>query len=262
MNFKKAFTVLTAGIMAAGMLASTGLTAMAADKITEEKAKEIAVADAGLKTGDVTFDRVETGTEQGAAVYEIEFKTSSKEYDYDICTKDGEIVSRGYELRKPSAKGSEISKEEAKKIALKDAGVKAGDAVFTKVENGTEDGIAVFEIEFETESKEYDYDVAKAGGKILTFSEKVKTPACVAAAEKKVAAESPTGKTGRDAAIEAALKHAGLSENEVSGLKCEKDVDDGREIYEVEFHKGRYEYNYDIDARTYEVLEWDEDYDD
>lgn len=261
MNFKKAFTVLTAGIMAAGMLASTGLTAMAADKITEEKAKEIAVADAGLKTGDVTFDRVETGTEQGAAVYEIEFKTSSKEYDYDICTKDGEIVSRGYELRKPSAKGSEISKEDAKKIALKDAGVKAGDAVFTKVESGTEDGIAVFEIEFETESKEYDYDVAKAGGKILTFSEKVKTPACVAAAEKKAAA-SKTGLTGRDAAMEAALDHAGLSMNEVDALKCEKDTDDGREIYEVEFRKGQYEYSYDIDAKTYEVLDWDKDIDD
>lgn len=63
-------------------------------------------------------------------------------------------------------------------------------------------------------------------------------------------------------AKEIALEDAGLSVNEVSGLRCEKDYDDGREIYDVEFRKGGYEYSYDIDAHTYSVLDWDKDYDD
>ena len=78
----------------------------------------------------------------------------------------------------------------------------------------------------------------------------------------KASANTNTGKTGRDAAIEAALNHAGLTASDVSGLQCHKDYDDDREVYEVEFHVGRYEYNYDIDVNNYSVLEWDKDYDD
>ena len=201
----------------AGMLAGTAagtIDAMAAEKISEAEAKEIATEDAGHSVNDVRFDRVEVGTEQGASVYEIEFKTADVEYDYDIAIADGEIVKESRELRRPSASGSQVSRARAKEIALKDAGVSEKDATFTKFENGDEDGIA------------------------------------------------KTGKTGREAAIDAALSHAGFDADQVSGLRCEKDYDDGREIYEVEFRHGGYEYSYDIDAHSYRILEWDKDYDD
>ena len=48
----------------------------------------------------------------------------------------------------------------------------------------------------------------------------------------------------------------------MTGLHCHKDYDDGREVYEVEFRQGCYEYNYDIDVNNYSVLEWDKDFDD
>ena len=89
----------------------------------------------------------------------------------------------------------------------------------------------------------------------------MKVPACVAA-EEKANAGTGTGKTGREAAIDAALGHAGFNADQVSGLRCEKDYDDGREIYDVEFRHGGYEYNYDIDAHSYRIVEWDKDYDD
>ena len=70
--------------MMAGMIAATGsMGVMAAENTTEAAAKEIALKDAGLKAESVTFDRVELGTEQGASVYEIEFRTNDTEYDYD-----------------------------------------------------------------------------------------------------------------------------------------------------------------------------------
>ena len=82
------------------------------------------------------------------------------------------------------------------------------------------------------------------------------------AAQEKANADQNTGKTGREKAIEVALGHAGFTEDEVSGLRCEKDYDDGREIYDVEFRHGGYEYSYDIDANNYRILDWDKDYDD
>ena len=70
--------------MAAGVMAGTGITTMAAETISDAQAKAIALEDAGLSADQVTFDRIEMGTEQGASVYEIEFKTGSMEYDYDV----------------------------------------------------------------------------------------------------------------------------------------------------------------------------------
>ena len=248
--------------MVAGMITGTGsICTMAAEKISEADAKEIAAEDAGCAVNDVRFDRVEIGTEQGASVYELEFKTADVEYDYDIAIADREIVKESWELRHPSASGNSISEEDAKGVALKDAGVDMNDATFTKIGNGTEDGVAVYEIEFESADTEFDYDIAQAGGKIVNASRKVKVPACVAA-EEKANANTASGKTGRDAAIDAALNHAGFSADEVSGLRCEKDYDDGREIYEVEFRHGGYEYNYDIDVNTCNIVEWDKDFDD
>ena len=122
-------------------------------------------------------------------------------------------------------------------------------------------GIAVYEIEFEDVNAEFDYDITKAGGKIVNADRKVKIPACVAAEEKENS-QNKTAKTGREAAIDAALSHAGFSADEVSALKCEKDYDDGREIYEVEFKQGGYEYSYDIDAKSFNIIKWDKDYDD
>jgi len=154
-----------------------------------------------------------------------------------------------------------IGEEQAKEIAAEDAGHSVNDVRFDRIEIGTEQGASVYEIEFEDADAEYDYDVAKAGGKILNASRKVKVPACVAA-EEKANAEAGTVRTGRQAAIDAALEHAGFDADEVSGLRCEKDYDDGREIYDVEFRHGGYEYNYDIDANSNQIIEWDKDYDD
>ena len=181
MNFRRTIALLLAGIMAAGVMAGTGITTMAAETISDAQAKAIALEDAGLSTDQVTFDRIEMGTEQGASVYEIEFKTGSMEYDYDIAVADGEIVEESWEIRRPSASGSQISEAEAKSIAVNDAGVSEADVTFIKTEYGDEDGVPVYEIEFEDQTTKFDYDVAKAGGKVLHASRKVKVPACVAA---------------------------------------------------------------------------------
>lgn len=67
---------------------------------------------------------------------------------------------------------------------------------------------------------------------------------------------------GLEKAKEIALKHAGLKKSEVTKLKAERDRDDGIVKYEVEFEKGRMEYDYEINAETGKILKAEKDYDD
>ena len=56
-----------------------------------------------------------------------------------------------------------------------------------------------------------------------------------------------------------ALEHAGLTLEEVEGLRAEGEIDDGVPRYEVQFHVGRVEYEYEIHAETGEILSFERD---
>ena len=60
---------------------------------------------------------------------------------------------------------------------------------------------------------------------------------------------------GEDAALEIALKDAGLTKDAVDYSNSHLDYDDGRTEYEVEFRQGNTEYDYTIEAYTGEILE-------
>ena len=62
------------------------------------------------------------------------------------------------------------------------------------------------------------------------------------------------GYVGRQAAIRTALAHAGFGEQDVRCLRCELDREDGAMVYEIEFDKDGFEYDYEINARTGAVL--------
>ena len=58
----------------------------------------------------------------------------------------------------------------------------------------------------------------------------------------------------RAKAIEIALFHAGLEENDVADLRVQLDDDDGRMEYAVEFDADSVKYRYGIDAVTGEIV--------
>ena len=66
--------------------------------ITEEEAKKIALDDAGIAEADVKGLRIEKDREDGYYVYEVDFYSDNKEYDYKIDQTTGEIVGRDYEI--------------------------------------------------------------------------------------------------------------------------------------------------------------------
>ena len=137
--------------------------------IGETKAKEIALAKAGVSESDLTFYTVGLDTHKGVMVYDVEFISGSYEFDCEVNAMTGEIVKFEKEYDGAAVSNvsveehgeqsehsqteenqavSNISLEKAKEIALDHAGVKATDATFVKAKSDYEDGRAVFEIEF------------------------------------------------------------------------------------------------------------------
>ena len=66
--------------------------AAADGQITEDQAKQIALAKVGLKEESVTLKKVKLDEDDGRTVYEVEFTAAGMEYEFDIDATTGEIV--------------------------------------------------------------------------------------------------------------------------------------------------------------------------
>ena len=62
-----------------------------------DKAKAIALSDAGIKSSAATFTRAKLDRDDGRAQYEIDFYTADREYDYEIDASTGKILDRDSE---------------------------------------------------------------------------------------------------------------------------------------------------------------------
>ena len=168
----------------------------ASDKayIGEAKAKEIVLGKAGVNANNVTAYKVELDTHQGIMVYDVEFISEGLEYDCEINAVTGEVIK--FEKEKddapvavppvqesnpPAAVAApdnssqsngnqttgEITLEKAKEIALKHAGVEAANLFNFKGELDQDDGMLIYELEFESGGYEYDYEINAVTGAIL-----------------------------------------------------------------------------------------------
>ena len=77
-----------------------------------------------------------------------------------------------------------------------------------------------------------------------------------AAATTSAAAETDIG---AEKAKQIALQHAGLSSSQVTFVRAERDYDDGRLTYDVDFYSGNKEYDYEILAADGTILSYDAD---
>lgn len=145
----------------------------AATYIGKKKARTIAFKDAGVTKQQVTNLKVKMDTEEGIKVYEVDFKAGNWEYDYDINAKTGKIVDvdkdRVHKVKKSSTANYPITKAEAKKIALDHAGLTAGQVKGMKASVDTENGVKVWEVEFDKGNWEYSYDINVKTGKIVDW---------------------------------------------------------------------------------------------
>ncbi len=222
-----------------------------------ETVKALALADAGVKADTAVFTQSELEWEDGVQVYDLEFRTSEAEYDYEINAVTGAIISKDAEGRWNN-QGGPVDLEGAKAVALADAGVKAADAVFRKSELEWEDGVKVYDIEFYTSKAEYDYEINASTGAVLDKSMEL--------FENHVPSADLQGSAGSyigvDQAKAIAVSNSGFKAEDVIFTKTKLERDKGSVRYEVEFYKDRMEYEYSIDAYTGSILEYESEYDD
>lgn len=137
--------------------------------ISREKAEAAALKDAGVKRADVTFEKSKLDRDGDRAVYDIEFYSAEKEYDYEIDALTGEILKREQEPRQTSGASGQslIGVEKAKKLAAEHAGLTVSQVKLTECELDRDDGRVVYELEFRCGGEEYEYTVDACSGAIL-----------------------------------------------------------------------------------------------
>ena len=223
-------------------LVTNGNETIVPSNVTLDQAKNIALADAGLTAAEVTFTKARLDNDNGVAVYDIEFFTSTHEYDYEITAADGTIRSKEIDglIIDPDPSGSYMSVEAAKQAALADAGLTEAEVTFRKAQFDFDDGIAVYDIEFFTSTHEYEYEINAVNGSI--HSREIEMISGGSAPSEDY--------IGVEAAKQAALADAGLTEAEVAFKKAQFDFDDGLAVYDIEFFTSTHEYDYEINAVT------------
>lgn len=151
-----------------------------------------------------------------------------------------------------------IGAERAKSIALSHASL-AETAVFDlDCELDYEYGRMVYEVDFDANGAEYEYEIDAKSGDILLFEiERNGTKQ-----QGGSMTQESAGYIGAEKAKSIALSNAGLTAASVTGLVSELDSDDGTAVYEVEFIYGGYEYEYKIDAKSGAILKSDKELDD
>ncbi len=163
----------------------------------------------------------------------------------------------------PAAETLLLTQAEAEAIALTHAGVTAGDITALRSHYDVDDGIPQWDVDFRVGDWEYDYSIHAETGAVLEWDkdyEPVKTTE--KPVETQPAQTQPATQIAQAQAKAIALEKAGLAENQVRKLEIELDRENGILVYEVEFQSGAYEYDFEINAATGEIIKWHKEIDD
>lgn len=152
------------------------------------------------------------------------------------------------DLIEAGAPGMPIGMTAALEAAARYAGLTTADITDADVDPELDENPAHYEVEFQVLGKgELEYKVEAYTGQVLSGPANVQPSTPV----------NPSGDIGMEAAKSAALKHAGLSTAVFT--KAERDYDDGRWEYELEFHTDSAAYEVTVDAATGRVLDYEKE---
>ena len=160
-------------------LAEAGAPAM---PIGKDKAMDIAVAEFGkASAAEILHSEVDPELDESPAHYEVEITgRNGEEIEYKIDAYSGAVIETKREAAdddeaseaqpvKPTQPGTaqDIGHAKAKSIALNHAGVDANMVYDMNIQLDVEDGTIIYEVEFKSGNREYDYEIDAATGAIL-----------------------------------------------------------------------------------------------
>lgn len=146
-----------------------------------------------------------------------------------------------------------IGDAKAKAIALENAGITEAQATFIKSHLDYDDGHVIYDVEFYSGDIEFDYEIDAVSGSIVEYDKDIEYYTVPSS----VSAGSRTDYIGEEQAKSIALENAELAVEQVTFIKAHLDYNDGRIVYDVEFFSDITEYDYEIDAVSGEIIEYD-----
>ena len=150
--------------------------------IGKDKARDIAVAEFGkVSAAEILHSEVDPELDESPAHYEVEITgRNGEEIEYKIDAYSGTVIEAKREAAdddeaseaqpvKPTQPGTaqDIGHAKAKSIALNHAGVDANTVYDMNIQLDIEDGTIIYEVEFKSGNREYDYEIDAATGAIL-----------------------------------------------------------------------------------------------
>lgn len=263
---KKHMMMFAVSAALAAMLAGCGQTTQRSAQmnyIGAEAAKNMATTDAQVQASDAVFTQASLSEKNGTMYYDVEFTAGDMAYTYAIDALTGAVIESNSGAAQAGdtstttqtggaqsgVQGGSIDEAAAKQIALDHAGVSEGDTAFLMSKADYDDGVAVYDVEFYVASTntEYDYEIDAATGEIRSYDYD---------AENYSGTQSTTGETKAEAEIRqiALAKVPGATDKDI---QLTLDRDDGKLRYEGKIIYDGTEYEFEIDAYSGAILEWD-----
>lgn len=156
----------------------------------------------------------------------------------------------------------DIGEDAALQAALEAAGISEAEASRVRVSMDRDDGRVVYDVRFDVDQTEYDYEVLASDGQIVSSDVEQRNDDRYDDRyddDDRNRGSNADVAISREEAIDIALaKVPGATE---SDIRIELDHDDGRYKYEGNIIYERVEYDFEIDADSGDILEWSEERD-
>lgn len=205
------------------------------------QASQKATAPAGTQTEQAATQNNQTGStsrNQGVDATTQATPTSTP-------VNQASLPNRNQTMAQTANSASYIGETRALQIAMDHAGVKSADVQFSYAKLDYDNGRWMYDAEFYAGNTEYDYEIDASTGAILEYDYDMEYTYV------------PAGTAG--VSIETAKQTAlalvsGATEN---NIRIYTDYDDGRMVYEGKIIYNAMEYEFEIDAATGNIIEWD-----
>lgn len=164
-------------IITASLLLVFSIALVSADTLTQDQARDVALADAGISLEEVETIEVKSETNGiNRTFYSIEFYTAKERYFYKVQGNSGEIMTRSSRIMTgPSNKmistENLLETSEVQKIALDAAGLTSSQASVEKIKLNTKDSDPVYEVKIRSGKDKYEFLIHGETGRII-FQEK------------------------------------------------------------------------------------------
>lgn len=248
-----------------------------AEYIGIDAAKEAALKDAAVSSADASFVTAGLDNRDGTFYYDVEFTADGMEYEYNIDAMTGVVIEKksekadGLTTSQTSSGGEEssestqtqsssqaataqasgevIGEEAAEDAALSHAGVAREEAAFIRSKLERDDGRQSYEVEFySSDNTEYNYDIDAVTGEVISYELEARGNG------KETQPARQDTYIGEEQAGQIALEQVPGSTESNMRIKLERD--DGKIFYEGTIIYNETKYEFEIDAYSGTILEW------